>query len=224
MQLPKRVWDFSTSQDLLHDGDRLVIGVSGGADSLCLLDVLHSLARKHRLELYVAHLNHGLRPEAPAEAEFVRAESERRGAVFFSETVDAQAIAQSNQQSLETAARDLRYAFFRRVAQEVSAGLVAVAHTADDQAETVLMHLLRGSGLRGLRGMAPRRVIGNWLNSNWDSSASPSQLPLFLIRPLLQTTRSQVLAYCDEHKLTPRVDSSNADTRYLRNRVRHELL
>jgi tRNA(Ile)-lysidine synthase len=226
MQLAKRVWDFSTSQDLLHDGDRVVIGVSGGPDSLCLLDVLHALARMHRLELCVAHLNHGLRPEASAEAEFVSGQAQRCGADFFSETVDAQAVAQSTKQSLETAARELRYDFLRRVAQRTGAGIVAVAHTADDQAETVLMHLLRGSGLRGLRGMVPKRVIGNW-----DSSTSPSrlpttnyQLPLFLIRPLLQTTRSQVLAYCAEYQLTPRVDISNADTRYLRNRVRHELL
>ena len=237
MQLAKRVWDFSTSQDLLHDGDRVVIGVSGGPDSLCLLDVLHALARKHRLELVVAHLNHGLRPEAPAEAEFVRAEAERRGAVFFSESVDAQAVAQSNKQSLETAARELRYDFLRRAAEQVNAGIVAVAHTADDQAETVLMHLLRGSGLRGLRGMVPKRVIGQRATGelvasrgNWERKALDNQLPtnyqlpLFLIRPLLQTTRSQVLAYCAAHKLAPRLDSSNADRRYFRNRVRHELL
>jgi tRNA(Ile)-lysidine synthetase-like protein len=231
MQLAKRVWDFSTSQDLLHDGDRVVVGVSGGPDSLCLLDVLHGLAQKHRLELHVAHLNHGLRPEAAAEAEFVRAEAEGREAGFFSETVDAQSVAQSIKQSLESAARQLRYDFFRRVAQQVSAGLVAVAHTADDQAETVLMHLLRGTGLRGLRGMVPKRVIGEVIIGNWPSGPSNSQLPMthykspiFLIRPLLQTTRSQVLDYCAKHKLSPRVDSTNADTRYLRNRVRHDLL
>ena len=108
MQLVKRVWDFSTSQDLLHEGDRVVVGVSGGPDSLCLLDVLHTLAARHRLELVVAHLNHSLRPEASSEAEFVRVQAEQRGARFLAETQDVRASAEASQQSLETAARGYR--------------------------------------------------------------------------------------------------------------------
>src|SRR5258708_30511379 len=138
MQLAKRVWDYSTSRDLLHDGDRLVVGVSGGPDSLCLLDVLHSLAPKHGLALHVAHLNHSLRPEAAPEADFVQAEAERRGVGYFSETVDVAAAASANKQSVETTARALRYDFFRRVARQTGARLLAGAPTADDHAETML--------------------------------------------------------------------------------------
>ncbi len=209
MSLAKRVWDFSTIQDLLHDGDRVVIAVSGGPDSLCLLDVLHSLAARHGLALSVAHLNHGLRPEAAADASFVMKEAQRRGLDYVSETVDVRAAAAASRQSLETTARALRYAFLARVARQTGASQVAVAHSRDDQAETVLMHLLRGAGLRGLRGMLPRRAIDE---------------TIMLIRPLLATTRAEILDYCAENGLWPRLDSSNADTTFARNRVRHELL
>lgn len=208
MQLAKRVWDYSTGQGLLHPGDRVVIGVSGGPDSLCLLDVLHHLAARHGLELHVAHLNHGLRPDAAADAEFVRAEAAVRACRFWTETADVRAAAAARKLSLETAARELRYDFLWRVAGQASAERVAVAHTADDQAETVLMHILRGTGLRGLRGMLPKRVMDE----------------VYLIRPLLRTTRADVVFYCAEHKLAPRTDSSNDDRSFTRNRVRHELM
>jgi tRNA(Ile)-lysidine synthase len=237
MQLAKRVWDFVTSQDLLHDGDRLVVAVSGGPDSLCLLEVLHSLASRHRLTLHVAHLNHGLRPEAAEDAAFVRAQAEARGLSCFSATADVAAAAQVAHQSIETAARAQRYAFLAAVAGHTGAGQVAVAHTADDQAETVLMHLLRGAGLRGLQGMLPTRPLGKNLNGHWVTTHSSGQsvtlnplpqtadpLRLALIRPLLFATRAEVLAYCAARSLRPRLDSSNADPRFLRNRVRHELL
>ena len=230
MQLAKRVWDFSTTHDLLHNADRVVVGVSGGPDSMCLLDVLHALALKHGLTLHVAHLNHALRPEAPAEAAYVQAEAERRGLDFVSETVDVAGAAAASKQSIETTARRLRYDFLGRVARLSGAGRVAVAHTADDQAETVLMHLLRGSGLRGLRGMAPSRVLGEVLPGPLGAAAGgplPIPLvpvPLYLIRPLLSITRAEIMAYCAEHQLAPRIDSSNTDVHYFRNRLRHELL
>jgi tRNA(Ile)-lysidine synthase len=110
---------------------------------------------------------------------------------------------------LEAAARILRYDFLLRAAQQTNASCVAVAHTADDQAETVLLRVLRGAGLRGMRGILPKRELGAGVS---------------LVRPLLCMTRAEILAYCAEHGLTPRLDSSNADTRFARNRVRHELL
>lgn len=231
MQLAKQVWDFSTAQGLLRPGDAVVVGVSGGPDSLCLLDVLYHLSRRHHLKLVVAHLNHGLRPEAEAEAAFVQVEAECRGLDFCAEAVDVQAAAQSRGVSLETAARQLRYDFLRRTAERLGLSQAAVAHTADDQAETVLMNMLRGTGLRGLRGMVPKRVIAELANGSWDAGAASRQLnspnrpvPVFLIRPLLRTSRSDVLAYCAEHKLRPRFDLSNQDLKFTRNRVRHELL
>jgi len=236
MELAKRVWDFSTSQGLLQPGDRVVLGVSGGPDSLCLLDVLAGLSARHRLRLTVAYLNHRLRPESEAEAEFVREQAEARQCLFVAGDLDVEALAQAKGQSVETTARDARYDFLSRVARQVDARLIAVAHTADDQAETVLMHLLRGSGLRGLRGMLPKRMLGQIVGlaaaPRKTDPAPPERQPLelphppvlYLIRPLLAITRAEVVEYCAAQHLEPRFDRSNSDVRYFRNRVRHELL
>ncbi|MBF8286018.1 MAG: tRNA(Ile)-lysidine synthase [Anaerolineales bacterium] len=232
MDLRKRVWQFIEERDLLRPGDRVVVGVSGGPDSLCLLDVLHSLADDRSLTLQVAHLNHGLRPEAAeADAERVRAEAEKRGLTFHIETADTGAHARAYKQSIEEAARDLRYAFLTRVALAVGAPVIAVAHTADDQAETVLMHFLRGSGLAGLRGMLPKLDVGSWtpelrreIGAADFQPPTSNLLPLTLIRPLLTTSRAEVEAYCVEHSLQPVQDATNLDTTFFRNRLRHELL
>jgi tRNA(Ile)-lysidine synthase len=219
MELIKRVQAFIRERELLQPGQAVVAGVSGGPDSLCLLDILHRLAPDWGLSLHVAHLNHGLRPgAAEAEAERVRAEAGKRGLPFHTELADTRAYAQAHKLSIEEAARHVRYSFLARVAQTVEARAIAVAHTADDQAETVLMHFLRGAGLAGLRGMQAKTVIGNWgLMSNY-------RLPITLIRPLLATTRAEVEVYCAEHSLNPVQDATNFDTTLFRNRLRHELL
>lgn len=218
MDLLSRVQAYIDKQDLFAPGATLVLGVSGGPDSLCLLDVLQRLSADWRLHLHVAHLNHGLRTEAAAEAEFVRAEAERRGLPFHTETADVRAHAQRAKQSIEEAARHLRYDFLARTAQAVQASAIAVAHTADDQAETVLMHFLRGSGLAGLRGMRAKTKIGDWRLENSPISN------LYLIRSLLPVSRADVEAYCAARGLRPVQDSTNADTAYFRNRLRHQLL
>jgi len=186
----------------------ILAGISGGPDSLCLLDVLHSLG----YAVVVAHLNHQLRPEAEAEALLVRAAAEERGLPFVSGQAEVRALAESQSLSVEEAARLLRYRFLFEQARRVEAQAVAVAHTADDQVETVLMHLLRGAGLAGLRGMPYRALPNAWSND----------IPL--VRPLLGVWRSQVLAYCQARGLQPVFDRSNLDTTYYRNRLRHELL
>ncbi len=209
------------THQLFQPGAHLVLGVSGGADSLCLLDVLTALSSDWGLTLSVAHLDHGLRPEATAEAERVRAEAAARGWAFFLERADTRAQAARHKLSLEEAARVLRYTFLAQVAQSAGASTIAVAHTADDQAETVLMHFLRGSGLAGLRGMLPKTQIGDWrLGTGLQSPLSD----LSIVRPLLATTRASVDAYCAERGLQPVHDASNADTTFFRNRLRHELL
>jgi tRNA(Ile)-lysidine synthase len=220
MNLRKRVQHFIEEHDLLRPGDPVVVGVSGGPDSLCLLDVLDSLADDLSLTLRVAHLNHGLRLEAASEAEFVRAEAQKRGLAFHTETADTRAYAQTHKQSIEEAARNLRYSFLARTALAVGARVIAVAHTADDQAETVLMHFLRGSGLAGLRGMLAKMDVGSW---TLDVGGAVLQ-PLALIRPLLTTSRAEVEAYCAEHSLQPVQDATNLDTTFFRNRLRYELL
>jgi tRNA(Ile)-lysidine synthetase-like protein len=235
MRLSERVWNYCLNHGLLAPGERVVLGVSGGPDSLCLLDGLHGLAAAQRLVLIVAHLDHGLRPGAAADAAFVRGEAAARGLACVVERVDTAGFAAARGISLEDAGRRLRYAFLARVAREHGAERVAVAHTADDQAETVLMHFLRGAGLDGLSGMKPKAVmgelaIGDWVIGDWESAASAQmpiagkQAPVALIRPLLGETRSAVVAYCAARGLQPREDETNADPRFWRNKVRHEVL
>lgn len=192
----------------IRPDDPLLVGVSGGPDSLALLHSLHSLA----YPLTAAHLNHGLRSGAEGDASFVREFAAGLGLHCETGFEDTPAFADQHSISIEEAARQLRYRFLFRVAQEMGAAAVLVGHTADDQVETVLMHLLRGAGLAGLRGMQVRSV-----NPNWDPA-----LPL--VRPLLGVSREAVLEYCREQKLAPRHDPTNLDKTFYRNRLRHELL
>jgi len=211
---------------LLDPGDRVVVGVSGGPDSLCLLHVLLRLRDDYGLRLHVAHLNHGARgADADADAEFVAALAAEWGLPVTVEKQDVPALARVHKLAFEETARRVRYVFLARVAAEVGAHKIAVGHNADDQAETVLMHFLRGAGLAGLRGMLPLTPITDYrlLEPFTQLPISNLQLPT-LIRPLIGVPRAAIEAYCADHGLTPRFDRSNLDTTYFRNRLRHELL
>jgi tRNA(Ile)-lysidine synthetase-like protein len=216
--------------DLLRDGAALVIGVSGGPDSLCLLHLLSRLAPAMGLRLHVAHLNHGLRGvEADADARFVADFAERMGLPYTIRQTDVGALANAAGLSLEEAARQARYRFLADVAVEVGADGVAVGHNADDQAETVLMHFLRGSGVAGLRGMLPKTPMDALRLPGEDAGHAGKQERVklaapVLIRPLLTTPRAAIAAYCAEQGLEPRFDRSNEDATFFRNRLRHELL
>jgi tRNA(Ile)-lysidine synthase len=196
-------------QDCLIDFTRpVLIGVSGGPDSLCLLDLMWRL----EYQLVVAHLNHGLRSEADADAQIVCEAVQTRGLPFILHKVDISAYALRNTLSVEEAARKVRYQFLFEQALQNNAQAVVVAHTADDQVETVLMHLLRGAGLTGLKGMSFR------------SQPNPWSSEIALVRPLLGVFREDVMEYCSERGLQPVFDRSNLDTTYFRNRIRAELL
>lgn len=191
------------------DKDRpVVVGVSGGADSLCVLDVLIRSA----YQVIVAHFNHKLRPDADADADTIQRLADQRQLQFFLGEEQVDARAERENESIEEAARYERYRFLFKCAAEVGAQAVVVGHTADDQVETVLMHLLRGAGMSGLSGMTKRALPNAWSD----------QIPL--VRPLLGFWRSQVLAYCREHGLNPLIDASNQDLTFYRNRLRHELI
>jgi tRNA(Ile)-lysidine synthase len=206
----------------------VIVGVSGGADSLCLLHALNALALEFDLRLHVAHLNHQLRgEEAQADADFVRDFARQWNLPHTIEARDVAAFARQQKLSLEEAARQVRYSFLLEVALAQHSGTIAVAHNADDQAESVLMHFLRGSGLSGLRGMLPKMRIAELRIRNWDSAfhtPNSALKDIFLIRPFLETPRSAIDEYCAQHDLHPRVDATNVDTTYFRNRLRHELL
>lgn len=225
MDLLAQVQDFIRRWDLLSPGDGVVIGVSGGPDSLCLLHVLVRLKATLRLRLHVAHLHHGLRgTDADADAAFVADLARQWGLPATVVKRDVPAIARALGLAFEEAARRVRYAFLAHTAAQVGAMKVAVGHNADDQAETVLMHLLRGAGPAGLRGMLPATPLSAYrLLDTLPDFPLPSPPPI-LIRPLLETPRAEVEQYCAEQGLKPRFDRSNLDTTYFRNRLRHELL
>jgi tRNA(Ile)-lysidine synthase len=190
-----------------------VVAVSGGPDSVCMLDILAKLRRELGMELHIAHLNHQLRGEqSDADARYVSDLSERLKIPATINSRDVDTYRKRHHLTLEEAAREVRYPFLAEVAGSVGAEEVAVGHTRDDQVETILMHLLRGSGIRGLRGLLPV--------SRWRSGKDE----ITIIRPLLELSREETTAYCTQHKLFPRTDDSNASLVPLRNRIRHELL
>jgi len=186
----------------------IVVGVSGGPDSLCLLDVLHQAG----YPVVIAHFNHKLRPEADAESLAVEDIARRLAIPFVMESADVNLHAENEKLSIEEAARNLRYHFLFNQAHRFQAQAVAVGHTADDQVETVLMHFLRGAGLNGLKGMSYQKILPIF----------DAEIPV--IRPLLDTWRKETLAYCETHHLIPHYDSSNDSPDFLRNRVRNTLI
>ncbi|MEM7113635.1 MAG: tRNA lysidine(34) synthetase TilS [Chloroflexota bacterium] len=188
---------------------RFLLAISGGADSLALLHAATTVFPA--CQLAVAHLDHCLRPSSGEDAEFVRQTAVSHQIPCFIKKVDVAALAEENGWGIEEAGRKVRYQFFADVAQKEGITAVLVAHNADDQAETVLMNLLRGSGMRGLQGMAAVRQLAE-------------QPSLWLLRPLLTVSRAEIEAYCQEHQLQPRFDASNLDPVYFRNRIRNELL
>jgi tRNA(Ile)-lysidine synthase len=192
----------------LSSSSRIIGGVSGGPDSLSMLHVLHRVLDPGCLT--AAHLNHSLRPQADEEAQFVMRTAVSWDIPCRQKKVDINRLAHDQGWSIEEAGRNARYRFFASLAGELQAEAVLVAHNADDQAETLLLHLLRGSGLTGLRGM--RQV-----------SPLPGAPQIKLVRPLLSTSRESIEAYCQAHDLDPMIDNTNLDPSYLRNRLRHEL-
>ncbi|MGQ0792904.1 MAG: tRNA lysidine(34) synthetase TilS [Deltaproteobacteria bacterium] len=192
--------------DMLAPGDRLVVGVSGGADSVCLLHALAELA-ECSLSLVVAHLHHGIRgDEAERDLHFVEALAQGLNLPFESSRVDAPKFSRDSHLSLEDAARSLRYEFFRRIADKCGAQKIATAHTLDDQAETVLMRLIRGSGRAGLSGIAPVSEDGR------------------IVRPLINTPKSAAIRYLTRRGISWVEDSTNISREILRNRIRLDLL
>jgi tRNA(Ile)-lysidine synthase len=184
-------------------GGVVLCAVSGGRDSMCLLHYLHSVAPVCGFTVAAGHLNHGMRPEADSDEQFVRTFCEERNIPFYTEKAAVYEKAQEWKLSVEETGRRLRYDFLSRTAEDIGAAAVATAHHKNDNAETVLLNLLRGSGSEGLGGIPPVRGM--------------------FIRPLLETSRKEIEAYCAEHGIGHVEDSTNYDTHYARARLRHEL-
>ncbi|MGH2606709.1 MAG: tRNA lysidine(34) synthetase TilS [Anaerolineales bacterium] len=206
-----RVAEFIRREELLQPGQRVVVGVSGGPDSLCLLGCLRQLGYLP----VIAHLDHGWRRGSWHEAEFVLALARSLGVPAVVERLHA--AGPLGRSSREELARRARYEFLARVAAEHKVETVAVGHTADDQAETVVMHWLRGAGPEGLRGMLPATDLAV------SAKGTPARR-LRLVRPLLDLRREDTEAYCREAGWEPQRDESNLDLSFLRNRIRHQVL
>lgn len=208
------------SWSMFSRGDLVVVGVSGGPDSVALLHALVSLKAHFGYRLHVAHLNHGLRGrQSDLDAEFVGDLAAHLGVPATVEKRDVASVRRQWRLGLEEAARVVRYQFFAELVERMGAGGVAVGHTADDQVETVVLHWLRGTGLVGLRGMCPVAYLQ--VGSKW-TQGTPREIKV--VRPMLDVTRREVEDYVKSHGLPTRVDVSNLDPRILRNRVRLELL
>lgn len=195
---------------MIDKGDGIVIGVSGGPDSVALLFFLLDMAKEYDLRLHIAHVNHMIRgADADADADYVEKLAESLRVPVTIERVDVPGVARRSGATVEDAGRSVRYGLFLRIAKDLGFSKVAVGHNADDQAETVLMRVIRGAGTRGLAGIPPTRDLGEGIT---------------LIRPLIGTGRDSIEAYCRAKNVCPRQDATNLDTSYFRNRVRRELL
>ena len=191
---------------MLRPRDAVLVGVSGGPDSMALLYILHALAPEVSLQLGVAHLNHGLRPEAAVrDADFVAAAADQLDLPFFTDTMDVRRLGREKRLSVEEAGREARYAFLYGLADRHRYTRIALGHHSDDNAELVLMFLLRGSGALGVSGIPP--VRGR-----------------HIIRPLIDLKRSEIIRFLGARQVPFVTDRTNTDRRYLRNRIRHDLL
>lgn len=191
--------------DLIKNGDNIVVGVSGGPDSMTLLNVLINLKENLNLKITVAHINHMIRQEAEEETKYVQNFCKQRDIECFVKREKVEELAKNNKIGTEEAGRKLRYSFFEEVLEKVNANKIATAHTANDNSETVLMNIIRGSGTSGLKGIEPIRENK-------------------FIRPLIECTREEIEEYCEEKKLQPKIDKSNSENIYTRNKVRNMLL
>jgi tRNA(Ile)-lysidine synthase len=200
----KKVLSAILGYRMINRGDSIIVAVSGGADSVCLLKILYALKKYLNIRLTVAHFNHGLRPkEDEKETEFVAKLAKRLNLTLICDTSNT--ITKVPGSSIEEKARKMRYQFFQKAINENHAQKLALGHTMNDQAETVLMHFLRGTGLTGLSGIPPIRQN-------------------CFIRPLIDITRDEIHTYLKQNDESFIIDSSNLETRYLRNKIRLELL
>lgn len=203
---------------LIQNDDKIVLGISGGPDSMCMLDILNNMKRNQLIEankrknheiilpvinfeIVVAHINHMIRREASEDEQYVKDYCQKNKIEFYSKSIDVQKLANNNKIGTEEAGRKARYDFFDEVAKKTNANKIAIAHNKNDKIETIIMHVLRGSGIKGLIGIEPKRDI--------------------YIRPLIECERTEIEKYCEEEKLKPRIDKTNFENEYTRNKIRN---
>lgn len=192
--------------ELIQKGDKIVVGLSGGPDSVCLLHILSRMKEKWDLEIYAAHLNHQIRGiEAQKDAFYISKLCEDLGITFFIKSINVPEYCEKNGVSIEEGARQLRYEMFYEIKKNIRANKIAIGHNLNDQAETILMRMMRGTGLQGLKGI-------EYIRDN------------VIIRPILDIERYEIEEYCSQNKLNPRIDQTNLESIYTRNKIRLELI
>ena len=203
----QKVLETIRKYNLIVDGDKIVLGVSGGPDSICMLDNLREVKEEQiiEFEIYVAHINHMIREEAIDDEKYVQEYCKKYNIECFVKRADVQKIASEKKIGTEEAGRKVRYDFFEEVLQKTESNKIAIAHNKNDKIETIIMHLLRGSGLSGLKGIEPIR----------DNK---------YIRPLLECERTEIEQYCEDKKLNPRIDKTNFENEYTRNKIRNMVI
>lgn len=188
--------------NLIEKNDSIVVGVSGGPDSMTLLSILLKLKEEFHLKIYVAHVNHMLRENAIKDEEYVKEFCKKNNIEIFIKKANISEIAQKEKIGLEEAGRNIRYNFFEEVLKNTKSNKIAIAHNKNDKVETIIMHLLRGSGISGLRGIEPIREEK-------------------FIKPLIECDRQEIENYCKENNLQPRIDKTNFENEYTRNKIRN---
>ena len=189
--------------NLIEDGDKIILAVSGGPDSISMLDILYKIKQNESInfEIIVAHVNHMIREESMEDAMYVKEFCDKRNIEFYLKSIDVKKIANNNKIGTEEAGRKERYGFFNELAKKTSANKIAIAHNKNDNVETVFMHILRGTGINGLKGIEHKRGM--------------------YIRPLIECERNEIENYCEENNLEPRIDKTNFENVYTRNKVRN---
>lgn len=201
--LVDKVIDTIKKHNLIESGDKLVLGVSGGPDSICMLDILIKIKEKEQnsFDFVVAHVNHMIRIEAKEDEEYVKNFCMQKNIEFYSKSIDVKKIANNNKISTEEAGRNARYTFFDEILKKVKGNKIAIAHNKNDKVETIIMNELRGCGISGLRGI---EIIRDKY-----------------IRPLIECERKEIEKYCNENNLQPRIDKTNFENIYTRNKIRN---
>ncbi len=203
--LKDKVKEIIKKYNLINPEEKVVVGVSGGPDSICLIDILNEIKKEENFEIIVCHINHLIREEAGSDEEFVRKYCEEKQIPFFVKHAKIKEISEKEKIGTEEAGRKVRYEFFEETAKKTGASKIATAHTKNDNAETVLMNIIRGTGITGIAGLKPIR------NDKY-------------IKPLIDITREEIEEYCKEKNLNPRHDKTNDENIYTRNKVRNILL
>lgn len=190
--------------NLINEGDKIVIGVSGGSDSMTLLYLLNKYKEKFKIKLYVCHINHKIRKDSTIDEQYVENMCEKMNVPFYKKRVQVEQIAKENKMGTEEAGRIIRYEFFREIAKKENANKIAIAHNMNDNAETMLLNLIRGTGLSGLEGITPKE-------NN-------------IIRPLINSKKTDINNFCKENNIEYKIDSTNKQNIYRRNIIRNEVI